>query len=146
MKSLFKSALILITLMNLAQADWEEISKKHFKKRVGTDSPETFIAKEMTKIIGESAEAFNIKVITLSDSVVEAHYPSSLETEISDSDLVRMSYAPHIWIKRDFTGKILEFGSSMLLKKDRSINPRNIEQEVFYFQGKNASKAHIANW
>lgn len=148
MKSAYKMILVFSLLTNVAFADWEEWSGDHFKSRIGDKNPESFVQEEVNKLVQAQNEPYVMKTITLCDSVVTTYLPVTrvLDSSIKDDDLVSKSYVPHLWIRRDLEGNIVEFGSSFMREKSLSSNPKMIEQEVFMFQGDKAKQAFIANW
>jgi hypothetical protein len=130
-------------------ADWEELSEKHYKKRVGNKSPEAFVKKEIIKLTqGNSLSLEKIQVSNYGGGSAEIWVPVSarLEKDFKEKDYLTMSTIPHLWVKRNLEGEVVEFGSSFLLPRDSKLNPDIIEQEIFYFTGEKKNKAFIANW
>ena len=147
MKTLTRFFLVLVTLSNFALADWELWDSNHFKERLGNTNPEVFVATEVNKLISNHGETFTMRVIQQDDAVILAYVSLANDKKgVENQALIQASYLPHIWIKRDLNGQLMEFGSSFMLSRDPILNPRVIEQEVLYFTGKNAKKAFIANW
>lgn len=140
---IFSTALIC----TFAYADWEELSAEHFQKRVGKKSVEAFVSEEIKKLsTNKTIPLVKVNVKECEEGSGEVWIPAtSVEDVLNPKDYLKTHRTPHIWVKRNHAGKIIEFGSSFLLPRDSVSNPKLIEQEVFYFDGEKKSKAYIAN-
>ena len=137
--------LMLFTLSLLsfsAMAEWDKVSKRHFKKNVKKEVASDFAAIYIDKLTKKYD--LNMFIMEIGEYRYIIYSP---EENLSGSfdDYIGTSYEKHIWVKLK-GNKVLEVGSSFLLSKDQKENPKIIQQEVFYFSGKDNGKAFIANW
>lgn len=134
--------------------DYGDYQQEYFKELVGKERGEKFAQRFLAQLKGSSSRNSDrlsaSKTIRSGTDTFEVHYSKTQEgdDELSDKDLVCRSLKPHVWIKRNSKGDVLQVGASFLEvpATDSVKETKWIEQAVFFFEGKNKGRVLLENW